>query len=152
MQGALEEAYKASKIDEVPVGAIVVDGDGRIISLGHNEKEKNKDASAHAEIIALKKAAENKGDWRLENCTLFVTLEPCPMCMSAISQFRIKTLVFGAYDKKGGALSLGYNFHNDERLNHKFNVIGGIHHYPCSNILSKFFKEKRSKYKFNNET
>ncbi len=146
MSKALDFAFEAQRQDEVPVGAIVVFNE-KIIGEGFNLKEKNQDASAHAEIIALKQAAKNIGSWRLQNCTLYVTLEPCPMCLSAISQFRIKKLVFGAYDKKGGALSLGYNFYKDNRLNHSFEVLGGIRHFECSKILSDFFKSKRKYYK-----
>jgi tRNA(adenine34) deaminase len=139
-----EDAYFA---EEVPVGAIVVSPHGEVLSEAYNLKEKNNDVTAHAEIIALKKASENLGTWRLNDCSLIVTLEPCPMCLSAILQSRIKSLYFGAYDKKGGALSLGYEFPFDRRLNHKFNVYGGFKHYECSTLLSKFFRAKRNKYK-----
>jgi tRNA(adenine34) deaminase len=133
--------------EEVPVGAIVVSPHGEILSEAYNLKETNNDVTGHAEIIALKRASEKLGSWRLTDCSLIVTLEPCPMCLSAILQSRIKSLYFGAYDTKGGALSLGYNFPFDERLNHKFNVYGGYKHYECSTLLSKFFRAKRNKYK-----
>ncbi len=146
MGTALLEAEKAYNLGEVPVGAVVIDSIGSIVSTAHNLKEKNKDASAHAEILALRAAAEKIKNWRLNEHTLIVTLEPCPMCMAAMNSFRIKKLIFGAYDSKGGALSLGYNSHKDSRLNHSFEVTGGIMHYECSNMLSQFFKERREQY------
>ena len=139
MQSALELANEAYRLDEVPIGAVVVDKSGKVIGKGHNLKEQNKDATAHAEILALQQAAKSINDWRLEGCTLFVTLEPCPMCLSAISQFRIDRCVFGAYDKKGGALSLDYMLFKDYRLNHRFSIMGGVLHKECATILSSFF-------------
>lgn len=130
--------------DEVPVGAIIVSEHGEILGEAFNLKESSHDASAHAEILAIKKASERIKSWRLINCSIFVTLEPCPMCLSAILQSRIKNLYFGAYDKKGGAISLGYNFSKDKRLNHRFNVFGGYLHYECSKLLSNFFRAKRN--------
>ena len=122
---ALRLAEDAAFNDEVPVGAIVVSPSGEILSEAYNLKETNQDATAHAEILALQKAAKNLGAWRLLDCSLIVTLEPCPMCLSAIAQSRIKSLYFGAYDRKGGALSLGYNFSSDKRS-------------CCSNIFKTF--------------
>jgi tRNA(adenine34) deaminase len=104
------------------------------------------DVTAHAEILAIKKASEKIKSWRLNNCSIIVTLEPCPMCLSAILQARIANLYFGAYDKKGGALSLGYTFHKDFRLNHRFNVYGGFRHLECAKILTDYFKTKRRNY------
>ncbi len=144
MDEALYEAERAYGIDEVPIGAVVVSADGAIISRAHNIKEKTFNPCGHAEILALTEAAKNMGNWRLVNCSIFVTLEPCPMCLSAMIQARISTLYFGAYDPKGGSLSLNYNFYKDQKLNHTFDVIGGIRHFECSRILSRFFKEKRS--------
>ena len=143
MSIALEEAYKGYGIDEVPIGAVVVDSSGNILSQSHNLKESVNDPCGHAEILAIKEACVKKGDWRLSDCTIFVTLEPCPMCLNSLVQTRIKRLVFGAYDPKGGALSLNYNFYKDKRLNHNFEVVGGVKHYDSSQILSKFFREKR---------
>lgn len=143
MNVALDEAYKAYGIDEVPIGAVVVDSSGNILSQSHNLKESVNDPCGHAEILAIKEACEKKGDWRLNDCTIFVTLEPCPMCLSSLVQARIKRLVFGAYDPKGGALSLNYNLYKDKRLNHNFEVVGGVKHFDSSQILSKFFREKR---------
>lgn len=147
MQLALEEANQAYSKGEVPVGCVIADSDGKIISRAHNLKEQNKLSFHHAEMLAIQKASEELGAWRLLDCTLVVTLEPCPKCLSAILQSRIKTLVFGAYDPKGGSLSLGYNFARDIRLNHSFDVIGGISHFECSKILSDFFKQRRKSYK-----
>lgn len=143
---AIEEAEKAFKVDEVPVGAVIINENGKVVAKAHNNKEKNKDASGHAELLAMQAAAKELGDWRLDKCTLFVTLEPCPMCMAAMVQFRIKKVYFGAYDKKGGAASLGYFHYKDKNLNHNFSITGGIQHYRCSRILSQFFKAKRKFY------
>ncbi len=144
---ALRLAEDAFFQEEVPVGAVIISKTGEILSEAHNLKEKNNDVTAHAEILAIKEAAKKIGSWRLTGCSIIVTLEPCPMCLSAIAQSRIKNLYFGAYDKKGGALSLGYNFSSDSRLNHKFNIYGGFKHYECSTLLSNFFKRKRKNYR-----
>jgi tRNA(adenine34) deaminase len=144
---ALRLAEDAAFKDEVPVGALVISPSGEILSEAFNLKETTHDATAHAEILALQKAAKNIGSWRLIDCSLIVTLEPCPMCLSAIAQSRIKSLYFGAYDKKGGALSLSYNFATDSRLNHEFNIYGGYKHVECASILSNFFRAKRKNYR-----
>jgi tRNA(adenine34) deaminase len=146
MDEAIIEANKAYKNDEVPIGAIVVDNNGNIISRSHNDKESSFNPCGHAEILAIVEAAKKISSWRLLNCSIFVTLEPCPMCLAAIREARIKTLYFGAYDAKGGSISLGYNLHKDVRLNHAFDVVGGLKHFECSRLLSQFFKEKRSNY------
>jgi tRNA(adenine34) deaminase len=143
---ALEEAEKAYRQDEVPIGAVIVDENNKILAKSFNSKEGSNDPLGHAEILAIKLAGKALSNWRLSNCTLYVTCEPCPMCLAAMVQARIKTLIFGAYDPKGGAISLGYNLNNDERLNHKFAVIGGVMQFECSKLLSQFFKEKRSDY------
>ncbi len=148
MGEALKFAEAAGRKDEVPIGACLIDSQGKVVSGSGNEKESVNDPCGHAEIITLRKSAEILGDWRLEGCTLVVTLEPCLMCMGAMWQSRIKTLVFGAYDPKGGALSLGYDFHKDKRLNHTFDVIGGVKHYETSRLLSQFFRQKRGQYNF----
>ncbi len=144
---ALRLAKDAAFKDEVPVGALIISPSGEILAEAFNLKETRNDPTAHAEILAIQKAAESLGSWRLIDCTMIVTLEPCPMCLSAIAQSRIKSLYFGAYDKKGGALSLGYNHATDERLNHKFNLYGGFKHIECASILSNFFKAKRKNYR-----
>ncbi|MCF8058128.1 MAG: nucleoside deaminase [Bacteriovoracaceae bacterium] len=150
MGEALHEAEEAGRRDEVPIGACILDSQGKILASAGNNKESTKNPTGHAEILVLNKAAQLIGDWRLNSCTLVVTLEPCLMCMGALWQSRIGNLVFGAYDPKGGALSLNYNVHKDQRLNHAFSVIGGMRHYECSNILSQFFKQKRGKYSYKN--
>jgi tRNA(adenine34) deaminase len=143
MKLAIEQADLAWKKGEVPVGALVVSKNGEILSSAHNLKESVNNPCGHAEILAIQEASQKIQDWRLINCTLYVTLEPCPMCLSAISHARLSEVVFGAYDSKGGALSLGYNFHKDTRLNHRFAMMGGIEHYACSKMLSDFFKSRR---------
>lgn len=146
MDEALKEADKAYREDEVPIGAVVVDDKGHILARAHNQKEKVFNPCGHAEILAIIEASKKLGNWRLTGCSIFVTLEPCPMCLSAMIQARIGKLYFGAYDAKGGALSLNYNFYKDSKLNHSFPVMGGIRHFECSKVLSTFFKEKRSQY------
>jgi tRNA(adenine34) deaminase len=146
MDEALIEAEKAYREDEVPIGAVIVDSSGTIISRTHNLKEKVFNPCGHAEILAITEAAKRKSNWRLTDCSIYVTLEPCPMCLSALVQARISYLYFGAYDAKGGALSLNYNFYKDQKLNHSFPVLGGLRHYECSRLLSTFFKEKRTNY------
>lgn len=147
MQMAYDEARKAFWADEVPVGCVLVDANGQVVSEAYNQKEEKFDVTSHAEIEAIKKASHKLKTWRLTDLTLYVSLEPCPMCLSAILQSRIKRLVFGAYDRKGGAISLGYPFHRDNRLNHTFAVTGGVLHFECSKLLSDYFKEKRKNYK-----
>lgn len=143
MKMALDQANQAYSLGEVPVGAVLVDKSGSVIAKTYNEKEINKDPTAHAEILAVRRAAKQLNSWRLIDTTLYVTLEPCPMCLNALLQARIKKVVFGTYDYKGGALSLGYHYHNDLRLNHQLEIVGGINQYECSRILSQFFKERR---------
>lgn len=146
MELALEQAELAQYKGDVPVGAVVIDSCGQIISKAHNDKENTGRPCNHAEILALNKAGEFQKSWRLQGSTIIVTLEPCPMCLGAMIHARIKTLVFGTYDPKGGALSLGHNLHKDTRLNHSFEVVGGIQHYRCSKMLSEFFKQRRSQH------
>ncbi len=146
MDEALKEAFRAYSEDEVPIGAVVVDERGTILARAHNQKEKVFNPCGHAEVLAIIEAAKKIGNWRLTNCSVYVTLEPCPMCLSAMIQARIGKLYFGAYDAKGGALSLNYNFYKDAKLNHSFPVLGGLRHFECSKILSTFFKEKRGRY------
>lgn len=149
MEEALKEAEIAYREAEVPIGAIIVDSKGTIIAKAHNEKETAHNPCGHAEILAIKKAAKQLNNWRLLETSLIVTLEPCPMCLAAMVQARISHLYFGAYDSKGGAISLNYNLHKDTRLNHQFQVTGGIRHFECSRLLSNFFKERRSNYSKN---
>lgn len=147
---ALEQAELAYRTGEVPVGSVLVSPTGEILSKQHNIKETTFNPTGHAELLTLTEGAKKLQNWRLSDCTLYVTLEPCPMCLTALVQSRIKQCIFGAYDAKGGALSLGYHLHQDKRLNHQFSVIGGVKHYECSKLLSQFFKERRGSYKVKN--
>lgn len=143
MELALREAESAAHNGEVPVGAIVVQG-GVVIGKGSNQIEMLHDPTAHAEMIAITAAAAHLQNRRLENCTLFVTLEPCPMCAGAAVLARIPLLVFGAYDPKAGACSTLYTITNDSRLNHRVHTIGGILSERCSVLLSEFFLKRRT--------
>ena len=140
---ALEQAEKAYRIGEVPVGAVMTDSCGKILSQSHNLREKTGNPCGHAEILAILATAKLLNSWRLTGCRLFVTLEPCPMCLGAALQSRLEMIGFGAYDPKGGSLSLNYNFYKDPRLNHSVAMVGGLRHYQCANLLSHFFQEKR---------
>ncbi|HOJ77246.1 MAG TPA: tRNA adenosine(34) deaminase TadA [Bacillota bacterium] len=142
MREALKEAEVASKLGEVPVGAVIV-VDNSIIARGHNLRELTGDPTAHAEIVAIRKAAEVRKHWRLTDMTLYVTLEPCPMCAGAIVQARIDRLVFGAYDPKSGAAGSLMNILQDKRLNHQLEVTAGILADDCGKILKDFFKDRR---------
>lgn len=142
MKLALRKANIAKNILEVPIGAIIVDENFNIIASGYNTKEKTKNTLNHAEMIAIKKASKNLNNWRLENCTLYTTLEPCPMCMGAIINSRIKRVVYGAKDKKAGACGSKLNL-NEFNLNHKVEITENILEDECSKILSDFFKRLR---------
>ncbi len=142
MERALKQAEVAYKKGEVPVGAVVVK-DGEIISRGYNLRESTNDPTAHAELIAMKKASKKLNSWRLSGCTLYVTLEPCPMCSGVIVNSRIDRVVFGAYDQKAGCCTTLYHLCNDERFNHRAEILGGVSEEKCAKILSDFFKEKR---------
>ena len=142
MRKALEEAEKAFDKDEVPVGAVIV-RKGEIIAAAHNCREILKDATAHAEILAIKEACEALGGWRLTDCDMYVTLEPCVMCSGAILQARIERLYIGAMDPKGGAAGSMLNLFEDYHFNHRTEVIKSILEEECSQILKDFFKRKR---------
>lgn len=142
MKIALDEAKKAAGIDEVPVGAVIVK-DGIIVSQAFNTRESSKDATAHAEIAAIKKACEALGGWRLIDCEMYVTLEPCLMCSGAILQSRIEKLYIGAMDPKAGAAGSVINVFEDYWFHHKCEVYTGILQEECSSILKEFFKKKR---------
>ncbi|MEE2819917.1 MAG: tRNA adenosine(34) deaminase TadA [Planctomycetota bacterium] len=142
MQRALELAEQASQLDEVPIGAVVIH-EGQIIGEGYNTKEHGLNPTAHAEMIAIQQAAEHLGRWRLHGCTIYVTLEPCPMCAGAIVNARMDKVVFGARDPKSGACESLFTITNDERLNHRCEVEGGILEEDCVAILQSFFKAKR---------
>ena len=136
---ALEEARAALATGDVPVGAVVVTPDGAIIGRGRNIREAVHDPTGHAEVVALRAAAEALGRWRLDDCTLVVTLEPCTMCAGAIVNARIKTLVFGAYDEKAGAVGSLWDVVRDRRLNHRPEVIGGVRAEESAAMLRSFF-------------
>jgi len=142
MRKAIAEAGKAQAKDEVPIGCVIVHG-GRIIARGHNLRETSQDPTGHAELIAIRKAARKLGSWRLLNTVLYVTLEPCTMCMGAIILARIPTVVFGCHDPKGGAAGSIYDLSSDPRLNHRVELLSGILESDCSHILSNFFAELR---------
>ena len=143
MQIALQEARQAFDEDEAPVGAVIVDN-GRLIARAHNQREQLRDPTAHAEMIAITQAAESLGSWRLEGCTLYVTLEPCPMCAGAILQARLATLVYGAADPKAGAVDSLFRLLDDRRLNHRVETVAGVLAAECGAILSRFFQQQRA--------
>jgi tRNA(adenine34) deaminase len=142
MKEALKEAKKAKAIEEVPIGAIIVK-DNKIIGRGYNLKETRKDPTMHAEIVAIQAATKEIGSWRLTDCDMYVTIEPCVMCAGAISQARIKNLYIGSPDFKAGGVTSLYNILFDERLNHQVKVYYGIMRNECSKIVKDFFKSLR---------
>lgn len=152
MRRALREAEAALAEDEVPIGAVIVvdepaSGSPRVIAAAHNQREQLRDPTAHAEMIAITQAAQNLNNWRLEGCTLYVTLEPCPMCAGAIVLARMPRVVYGAADPKAGAARTLFRLLDDPRLNHRAEVIDGVLAEPCGQILSKFFAKQRGKAK-----
>ncbi len=142
MKEALKEANKALLKDEVPIGAVIVK-DGIIIARAHNQRETKKISTAHSEILAIEKACKKLDNWRIQNASIYVTLEPCPMCAGAILNSRINKLYFGAFDKKSGAIVSNLNMLDNEYLNHKTSYEGGILEEECSKIIKDFFKSKR---------
>lgn len=142
MLKALEQAKIAYKKNEVPIGAVIVK-DGKVIAEGYNKREKQQNALFHAEIVAINKACKKLKSWRLDDCDIYITLEPCLMCFGAILNARLKNCYFGAYDKSGGSISANNELLNKSILNHKLNVEGGILKEECADILSTFFEEKR---------
>ncbi len=149
MQQALREAAAAGDEDEVPIGAVVVyhdqaGGDDRVIGAAHNQREQLRDPTAHAEMLAITQAAMALDNWRLDGCTLYVTLEPCPMCAGAIVLARIPRVVYGTADPKAGAAATLFRLLDDPRLNHRAEVVAGVLAEPCGRILSEFFARKRS--------
>ena len=143
MREALRLALKARSADEVPVGAVVV-RDGKVISRGYNQVELLKDATAHAEMLALTAAEAAVGDWRLTDCDLYVTKEPCPMCAGAIVHTRIRRVVFGCPDLRAGAAGTVMNLLQNNALNHRCDVTRGVLQNECASILQDFFRKKRS--------
>lgn len=142
MREAIELARRALETDDVPVGAVVVRR-GRIIGRGFNQREHLRDPTAHAEMIAITAAAAEVGQWRLEGCTLYVTLEPCAMCAGAMVLARLDRLVFGAFDPKAGACGSLYAITQDQRLNHRPITVGGVLAEPCGELLRDFFRRRR---------
>lgn len=144
MREALQEAKLAAEKGEVPIGAVVV-AEGDIVGRGHDLRESLCDASAHAEILALREAAKLLGDWRLNHATLYVTIEPCAMCAGAIVQFRVRRLVYGAPNAKSGSIDTILDIVHQPKFNHRVEVISGIMEDECKEILQKFFRELRNK-------
>ena len=142
MKEALKEAAKARKKDEVPIGAVIVHNN-KIIAKGHNLRETKHDALGHAEIIAIRKANKKLKSWRLVDCTIYVTVEPCSMCAGAILQSRIDRIVYGTEDIKGGALGSSYNLFEQKNINHIPEIVSGVLKEECSQIIKDFFKKKR---------
>ncbi len=143
MQQALDEARAAAALGEIPVGAVVVGPDGAILARAGNRTEQLRDPTAHAEILALRAASARRGSPRLPNCNLVVTLEPCPMCAHAISLFRIRRLIFGAYDPKGGGVDHGARVFDASSCHHRPEIIGGIRETASKTLLRDFFQGKR---------
>lgn len=143
MRLAIAEALQADAEDEVPIGCVIVK-DGAVIAAAHNRRIQSSDPTAHAEILALSQAAKTLGDWRLEGCTLYVTLEPCPMCAGAIVQARVPRVVYGCADAKAGACHSLFTITNDPRLNHRCEVTPGVLATECAAMLSAFFQKKRA--------
>lgn len=141
---AIKEAKKAAKVDEVPIGAVLV-LDGKVIAKGYNKRESTNDPTMHAEIVAIRKACKEFNSWRLVDCTLYVTIEPCSMCAGTILWSRVKRVVYGATDPKGGALGSSYNLFAQPNLNHHPEITGGVLFDKCSKIVSEYFKSKRNK-------
>jgi tRNA(adenine34) deaminase len=143
MRMAIAEAQAALQEDEVPIGAIIV-YENRPIAAAHNQREQLRDPTAHAEMIAITQAAQARRSWRLDGCTLYVTLEPCPMCAGAIVQARIETVVYGAADPKAGAVRTLYQLLEDPRLNHRATIVPGVLADECGDMLTRFFRAQRA--------
>ncbi|AKU19277.1 hypothetical protein VV02_24440 [Luteipulveratus mongoliensis] len=143
MASALALAGEAGAAGDVPVGAVVVDAAGEVIGQGRNRRTADGDPLAHAEVVALRDAAESRGGWRLDDCTLVVTLEPCPMCAGAALQARIERIVLGAWDAKAGACGSVWDVAREQRAPHWIEVVGGIRGQECAALLTDFFRERR---------
>ena len=144
MQLALAEADAAEAHADVPIGCVIVGPDSKLLAAGHNRREVDADPTAHAEVVAIRTAAHRRGHWRLDGCTLYVTLEPCPMCAGAIVNARVKRVVFGAPDPKAGACGSLFNLVQDSRLNHRAELRAGVLAEEAAELLRAFFREKRS--------
>lgn len=140
MRRALAEADLAARVGDVPVGAVVLGPDGALLATGHNEREATGDPTAHAEVLAVRRAAAALGRWRLTGCTLVVTLEPCTMCAGALVQSRVDRVVYGARDEKAGAAGSLWDLVRDRRLNHRPEVIHGVLEQECASLLTSFFR------------
>ncbi len=145
MRLALDEARAALATADVPIGAVVLDESGAVIGRGHNEREAQADPTAHAEVVALREAARARGEWRLEGCTLVVTLEPCTMCAGATVLARVDRLVFGAFDEKAGAVGSLWDVVRDRRLNHRPEVVSGVLAEESTALLLAFFDDQRAR-------
>ncbi len=145
MREALVEADRAATLGEVPVGCVIIDASGSRLASSHNLRETESDATAHAEIVAIREASKKLGSWRLENCTLFVTLEPCPMCAGALVNSRMMRVVWGCDDPKAGACASLYTIGQDTRLNHRFQMTRGVLETECADRLKRFFAALRVK-------
>lgn len=144
MRLALAEAELALATGDVPVGAVLLDADGTVLAHGRNERERHGDPTAHAELVAIRRAAEVRGGWNLAGTTLVVTLEPCVMCAGAVLQARIPRVVFGAWDAKAGAAGSVHDLLRDRRLPHRVEVVGGVLEAECALLLTRFFEDARS--------
>ena len=144
MLEAIKEAKKSASLDEVPVGAVIV-LNNKIIARGHNLREKTNDPTSHAEIVAIRKACKKLGSWRLEGCTMYVTIEPCAMCAGTLLWTRIERIVYGACEKKGGAIKSSFELFKVKNINHHPELTGGILEKECGSLMSDFFKKKRQK-------
>jgi len=143
MRAALVEAQAAAASGEVPVGAVVLDASGAVIAVAHNEREVGSDPTAHAEVMALRRAGAALGSWHLDGCTLVVTLEPCTMCAGALVLARVSRLVFGAWDPKAGAVGSLWDVVRDRRLNHRPEVTAGVSADECGSLIADFFEQRR---------
>jgi len=143
MRAALVEAQAAAASGEVPIGAVVLDASGAVIAVAHNEREAGSDPTAHAEVMALRRAGAALGSWHLDGCTLVVTLEPCTMCAGALVLARVSRLVFGAWDPKAGAVGSLWDVVRDRRLNHRPEVTAGVSADECGSLIADFFEQRR---------
>ncbi len=146
MHSALEQAQRAEQLGDVPIGAVIVAGE-EIVATGHNRRIIDADPTAHAEMLAIRAAAEALGDWRLNGCRLYVTLEPCPMCAGAIVLSRLDAVIYGAADPKAGSARTLYSICDDQRLNHTCEVVGGVLADACGQALTAFFRARRAEGK-----
>ena len=147
MRLALLEAQKAYELEEVPIGAVLVDEQGQVVASGHNMREIWHDATAHAELIAIQGACRKLGRWRLSGLTLYVTIEPCPMCAGAIVMSRVDRVVYGSTDAKAGACESVFNIPGNEMLNHRPEIRAGVLQEECAEIMKRFFRERRERKK-----